>query len=80
MARNAEARMPSDEQRAAHVRKTRMANYHASMRLEGFYVEEGAKMSNKKDFDQEIQKAGHEVCLISMASATTATAMKTQMF
>ncbi|WP_152525364.1 MULTISPECIES: YhfG family protein [unclassified Marinobacter] len=56
MARNAEARMPSDEQRAAHVRKTRMANYHASMRLEGFYVEEGAKMSNKKTLIRKYKK------------------------
>ena len=56
MARNAEARMPSDEQRAAHGRKTRMANYHASMRLEGFYVEEGAKMSNKKTLIRKYKK------------------------
>nr|WP_227499559.1 YhfG family protein [Marinobacter sp. tcs-11] len=48
--------MPSDEQRAAHVRKTRMANYHASMRLEGFYVEEGAKMSNKKTLIRKYKK------------------------
>jgi len=56
MARNAEARMPSDEQKSAHVRKTRMANYHASMRLEGFYVEEGAKMSNKKTLIRKYKK------------------------
>lgn len=56
MARNAEARTPSDEQKAAHVRKTRMANYHASMRLEGFYVQEGAKMSNKKTLIRKYKK------------------------
>ncbi|MFV8570035.1 YhfG family protein [Marinobacter sp. SBS5] len=56
MARNAEARMPSDEQKAAHVRKTRMANYQASMRLEGFYVQEGPKMSNKKTLIRKYKK------------------------
>ncbi|BEH15962.1 YhfG family protein [Marinobacter shengliensis] len=56
MARNAEAKMPSDEQKAAHVRKTRMANYHASMRLEGFCVKEGPKASNKKTLIRKYKK------------------------
>lgn len=56
MARNAEAKMPSDEQKAAHVRKTRMANYQASMRLEGFYVKEGPTTSNKKTLIRKYKK------------------------
>lgn len=56
MAQNAEARMPTNEEKAAHVRKTRMANYHASMRLEGFYVKEGPKTLNKKTLIRKYKK------------------------
>lgn len=56
MARNADIRMPSDEQKAAHVRKTRMANYHASMRLEGFYMKEGPTMSSKTTLIRKYKK------------------------
>lgn len=56
MTRTANTRMPSDEQKAAHVRKTRMANYHASMRLEGFCVKEGPKASNKKTLIRKYKK------------------------
>ncbi|RMJ04475.1 hypothetical protein DOQ08_01798 [Marinobacter litoralis] len=56
MARNADTRMPSDEQKAAHVRKTRMANYRASMRLEGFHMKESAKMPSKTTLIQKYKK------------------------
>ena len=48
--------MPTNEEKAAHVRKTRMANYHASMRLEGFYVKEGPKTLNKKTLIRKYKK------------------------
>lgn len=56
MPRNAETRTPSDDQKAAHVRRTRMANYHASMRLEGFQVSEGPKGSSKSKLIRKYKK------------------------
>lgn len=56
MARNTDNRMPSDEQKAAHVRTTRMANYRASMRLEGFQVSESPSESSKSTLIQKYKK------------------------
>lgn len=53
---NTDTRMLSDEQKAAHVRKTRMANYHASLRLEGFQVKESAKGSSKSALIRKYKK------------------------
>ena len=54
--RIAEKRMPSDEQKAAHVRKTRMANYQASMRLEGFEVYTAPSSSTKSKLIRKYKK------------------------
>lgn len=56
MAQNSDASMPSDEQKAAHVRRTRMANYQASMRLEGFQVSENSSESSKSILIQKYKK------------------------
>lgn len=56
MARNTDTRMPSDEQKAAHVRRTRMANYHASMHLEGFQVSESRSGSSKSTLIRKYKK------------------------
>lgn len=56
MARLAKTKMLSDEQKAAHVRKTRMANYQASMRLEGFQVSEHRSASSKSKLIRKYKK------------------------
>lgn len=56
MPQNAETRKPSDEQKAAHVRKTRVANYQASMRLEGFEVHTAPSSSTKSKLIQKYKK------------------------
>lgn len=56
MARQAKTKMLSDEQKAAHVRKTRMANYQASMRLEGFQVSEHQSASSKSKLIRKYKK------------------------
>ncbi len=56
MAQSAEKRMPSDEQKAEHVRKTRVANYRASMRLEGFEVHTTPSSSTKSKLIRKYKK------------------------
>lgn len=56
MARQAKTKTLSDEQKAAHVRKTRMANYQASMRLEGFQISEPESASSKSKLIRKYKK------------------------
>lgn len=56
MAHQAKTKVLSDEQKAAHVRKTRTANYQASMRLEGFQVIEHRSASSKSKLIRKYKK------------------------